>query len=233
MTKDIQYRKDGSEIRLLPSEEPAHQRDGFAALAVEISRVYEERDRFASYAEGLKAALIKYGRHTPGCPAEDGYHHPLCNCGMNDAIGKRLEQSEIGDSDFIERVNLAVSCNGATAVADGLGVSVPTVSRWCQSKNLPHALVRSDIVRGLERLQRGDDSAAQRMKGVVAGFQKGRALTGNYVANAEQSPTRVLFENGRTVEIVDGQLEVGWAREEADATFHGDSRPRTGVKSDG
>jgi hypothetical protein len=50
--------------------------------------------------------------------------------------------------------------------------------------------------------------------------QRDKALaSSNYVANAEVNPTRILFANGRVVELVDGRLVVGWAREEADAIF--------------
>jgi hypothetical protein len=41
----------------------------------------------------------------------------------------------------------------------------------------------------------------------------------NYIANAEVNPTRILFENGRVVELVGGVLEVGWSREEAARVF--------------
>ena len=33
----------------------------------------------------------------------------------------------------------------------------------------------------------------------------------NYVADREVHPSKVVFANGRTVEIVNGALEVGWA----------------------
>ena len=52
----------------------------------------ELNDAHRAHADALDAlkvareALIRYAKHDKGCPAEDGYHHPLCTCGMNAAL---------------------------------------------------------------------------------------------------------------------------------------------------
>ena len=43
----------------------------------------------------------------------------------------------------------------------------------------------------------------------------------NYVADNDTRPTMVFFENGRTVRIVDGYLEVGWLRDVDDESISG------------
>lgn len=43
----------------------------------------------------------------------------------------------------------------------------------------------------------------------------GFATAGNYVADREVYPQRILFANGRTVELKEGALDVGWAHDEA------------------
>lgn len=63
------------------------------------------------------------------------------------------------------------------------------------------------------------DQAHAALEAVIRRDARERAESGNYVANAEMNPTRVLFGNGRTVRIVKGALVVGWARAEADKVF--------------
>lgn len=46
----------------------------------------------------------------------------------------------------------------------------------------------------------------------------------NYVADREERPRRVTFANGRTVEIVNGSLEVGWANEPVESHSGGTAK---------
>lgn len=50
------------------------------------------------------------------------------------------------------------------------------------------------------------DNALRNLRGKLSGHP-----SGNYVADREERPRKVVFANGRTVEIVDGALVVGWA----------------------
>ena len=45
---------------------------------------------------------------------------------------------------------------------------------------------------------------------IAASFPANESTSGNYTADREIDPTKVRFANGRTVEIVNGCLEIGW-----------------------
>jgi hypothetical protein len=57
------------------------------------------------------------------------------------------------------------------------------------------------------------EANAARFRAVVDAniLKRKLAASGNYVADRVESPTKVTFANGRTVEVVDGYLAVGWA----------------------
>jgi hypothetical protein len=84
-----------------------------------------------------------------------------------------------------------------------------------------------DEVRALAKADGIDIEAnAARWRGFLEGFRKGSARGTRYVGNAVCAPTRVLFANGRIVEIRDGALFVDRNEDEAARVF-GESTPST------
>jgi hypothetical protein len=56
------------------------------------------------------------------------------------------------------------------------------------------------------------DAAATEPSRIEAAVEKANRVSGNYIANYEQAPTKIVFENGRVVEVTqDGSLNVSWA----------------------
>jgi len=63
---------------------------GVLKCAADLKR---ERDDALDALRVAREALIRYAKHDKGCPAEDGYHHPLCTCGMNAALAAMGENN--------------------------------------------------------------------------------------------------------------------------------------------
>lgn len=63
------------------------------------------------------------------------------------------------------------------------------------------------------------DANAERMRGFLAGHKRGRASSGNYVANHTVDPTEILFANGRVVRWTPDGLTVGWDHDKAQRVF--------------
>jgi hypothetical protein len=59
------------------------------------------------------------------------------------------------DHTFHQMMKFAVADHGAPALASLMRVSIPTIRRWSEGKNLPHAALRPALQKALSTLREG------------------------------------------------------------------------------